>query len=326
MNTKTRALLERSFTTVEIPPFTRRIRPQDRLYFAGSCFASHLHRYWRSHFLPGQISPFGNIYNPESLKEAFALLLSKRDIREEELFLHQDLWRHSLFDTLNTSDDREALLSDLNSRLQHHREELKSCSRLVLTLGTAWVYRETDKGRTVNNCHKRPSSDFTRSCLKAEEITSALKSICDGMAAYAPGCRFILSLSPVRHLRDGAAENSYSKALLRCSLEELCREREDADYFPSFEIMTDELRDYRWYAEDLAHPSDQAVRYIMERFCEAAGSEELEKYLKKAEKLAARRNHRLRFPDTPEGRRFSDKLKKEESDFRKAYPYADFSG
>ena len=287
MNPKTRDLLNRSLSCVDIPAFSHQIRPEEKLSFAGSCFASHLHSYWHSRFLPGLLSPFGNIYNPESLKEAFALLLSEREIREEDLFFHLSLWRHSLFDTFNTSEDKEELLSSLNTRLKEHRRELKKCSHLVITLGTAWVYREKSGGKTVNNCHKRPASDFSRSCLSVEEITSALETLCGAMASYVPGCRFILSLSPVRHLRDGAQENSYSKALLRCALEELCRQREDAVYFPSYEIMMDELRDYRWYADDLAHPNDQAVRYIMERFCDAAGSDELKTYLKRAEKLAA---------------------------------------
>lgn len=323
LNRETLDFLSSSITPVEIPSFRKQISPGDRLYFGGSCFASHLHSFWQDHFLPGRTAPFGNIYNPESLKAAFGLLLSGRDIDESELFFHQDLWRHSLFDTLKSSPHKEVLLRDLNRELGTHREYLKSCRFMVITLGTAWVYRERETGLVVNNCHKRPASDFERVCMTGDEIRESLSSFYGVVKASLPDISFILTLSPVRHLRDSAMDNSLSKALLRCSLDEICRQQKSADYFPSYEIMMDELRDYRWYAEDLTHPSSQAIGYIMRRFCGAAGTQELQNYLPRAEKLRNQMNHRLRFPDSPEGIKFKKKLNENRDEFIKNFPFAD---
>jgi hypothetical protein len=320
----TRSFLDRSVSVVEVSDFPWQIKPEDKIFFAGSCFASHLHGYWQDHFLPGKLSPFGNTYNPESLKETFSLLLSGRTIKEKELFFHQGLWRHSFFDTLQTHPEKEILLFSLNDRMERAGDFLRQCSYVIATVGTAWVYREDATGKTVNNCHKRPGGEFSRICLQAEEIGTILRDFHKGLSAFAPGIRFILTLSPVRHLRDRAEENSLSKALLRCALDRLVREQDDCVYFPSYEIMMDELRDYRWYADDLTHPSDQAVRYIMERFCDAAGSPQLKGYLKDAEKLGRQRNHRLLFPDSTEGRKFRENLRIQTEQFRQSYPFSVF--
>ena len=149
-----------SFTPVDILPLPRLIEPSGKVYFAGSCFAANLYHFWKDHFLPGRIAPFGNIYNPESLKETFALLLSDRAIEERELFFHKGLWRHSLFDSCGTGAGKEELLNELNTRLRNHRDYLQKCETAVITLGTAWVYREETTGSTVNNCHKRTFFPF----------------------------------------------------------------------------------------------------------------------------------------------------------------------
>ena len=313
--------LEGSYSPVPVPPFPWRIYPEVPLFFAGSCFAANLASYWEDRFLPVVTSPFGNIYNPESMRETIGFLVSDKEIREDELFSYRGLWRHSLFDTAKTSPEKKDLLNLLNHMLRDQRKNLKTCGFAVLTLGTSWVYRESGTARTVNNCHKRSKSDFQRLCLTSQEISDALDSIRTDLCTYVPGIRIITSLSPVRHLRDEAVENSLSKALLRCALEELCREREECLYFPSYEIMMDELRDYRWYAEDLTHPSEAAASYIMERFCTAAGSDKLAAYIKEAEKLKKMRDHRIQFPSSPDGIKFREKREKAENRFRELYPF-----
>ncbi|OQY34011.1 MAG: hypothetical protein B6241_05890 [Spirochaetaceae bacterium 4572_59] len=323
MNQWKQDFLNKSMSEVGIPEFRSQIKPDNSLYFAGSCFASQLHSFWQDHFLPGRTAPFGNIYNPESLRAAFELLLSGRKLDESELFFHQDLWRHSLFDTLKSSPHKKILLRNLNRALGTHREYLKGCRFMVITVGTAWVYRDKKTGMVVNNCHKRPGSDFERVCMTSDKIGESLSSFCRIVSNSLPDITFIMTLSPVRHLRDSATENSLSKALLRCGLNDLCKQQENTEYFPSYEIMMDELRDYRWYAEDLSHPSPRASHYIMHRFCGAAGTEELQKYLPLAEKLKNMMDHRLRFPDSTQGIKFKEKLNRDLEGFRKVFPFAD---
>ena len=309
-------------TVVNISPPPHRIVPEEGIYFAGSCFAAHLSDYWQNRFLRGRNSLFGNIYNPGSLARAFKLLCSDSLIQREDLFFQQDLWRHSLFDTAKTSDNREELLTDLNSKLDEHRIFLKTCSTLVLTLGTAWVYRETDTGQIVNNCHKRPGRDFSREQLSSEEIRESLETVRNEISGLNSSIKILWTLSPVRHLRDSAEENSLSKALLRCGIDEICRESKDDYYFPAYEIMMDELRDYRWYSEDLSHPSRLAVEYIMKRFCETAGTPELEEYLRDAEKIIKLQTHRVQFPASPRGEAFLEKRRSSAQQFQQKYPFA----
>lgn len=318
-----------SFSRIDIRPFDKKITPEDRLYFGGSCFAENLYGFWKERFLPASLSPFGSIYNPLSLKECFTLLASGRTIGPEELFFHRDLWNHSLFNSTVSSPDRDEMTERLNRKLMEGREKLKAASFLVLTLGTAYIYEEVSTGDVVSNCHRRPASDFRRRLLTVDECRKALEDLMTAVGELNPGVKMIISLSPVRHLRDDAAENSLSKAVLRCGIDAFLSDAEgdraeangsEAVYFPSYEILLDELRDYRWYADDLAHPSEAAVAYIMERFCETASGEYLEVYLKEAEKLRSLLNHRLRFPESPEGVKFTENREKALRKFAEKYP------
>jgi len=300
----------------------RKIGPSDHLYFTGSCFAENLHSFWEDHFLPGVLSPFGNIYNPRSLKDCFALLCGDEELSEKDFFLHKELWRHSLFSTGTADTDVTRLKENVNDLLREHRNLLKQMEYLIITLGTAFVFDDKLTGLTVNNCHKRPSSDFHRHPLTVDEIAQDLRETAGTVRTVNPGIKLIITLSPVRHLRDRADENSLSKALLRCGIDRFLQDERDALYFPSSEIMLDELRDYRWYAEDLVHPSPAAVRYIMHRFCSALGSSDLIRYLSEADKLKGMTDHRVLFPETEEGRKFLKKKDSETISFREKYPFA----
>lgn len=310
------------FTRIKTEPFASKVTTEDSLYFAGSCFAENLSRYWKDNFLPAVLSLFGSSYNPASLRDGFSLLCGGDGIKEEELFCHKELWRHSLFDTAMTDTDRSLLYRRINRELATHRTLLAAADHLVLTLGTAFVYEDRKNGRIVNNCHKRSRQDFRRYALSADEISSALTELTSSVRSLNPGIRLILSLSPVRHLRDKGTENSLSKALLRCGMEEFLKTAEKAVYFPSYEIMLDELRDYRWYAEDMCHPSEEAVGYIMERFCEASADEDLREYLVKAGALRQILNHRILHPGTSESKSFIKQKAKKIQDFRERYPFA----
>jgi GSCFA family len=314
----------KQFSRITIGAFKQKIAPEDLLYFGGSCFAENLYTYWQDHFLPSALSPFGSTYNPLSLKDSFTLLCDEREVTENELFYHNNLWSHSLFNTTLSRPDKEELLSVINMEICRHRELIKESAVLVLTLGTAFVFEEISSGRIVNNCHRRPSSDFKRYVLSPEDVAAALRELNSSVRDMNPSVKIILSLSPVRHLRDNAAENSLSKAVLRCGIEDYLKgcktEEAPSFYFPSYEILLDELRDYRWYADDLSHPSQAAISYIMERFCETAADKTLISYMEEAESLKNLMEHKLRFPESSEGMRFIKKKEQKLKEFRKKYP------
>ena len=321
-----KSFYDRQFTRIAIKEFPDKMTPGDMLYFGGSCFAENLYTYWQDHFLPSVLSPFGSTYNPLSLRDSFTLLCEEGDIKEDELFFQRDLWSHSLFNTTVSRADKNELLNVLNLELRRHRELLMESGFLILTLGTAFVYEEISSGKVVNNCHKRAGSDFRRYAMKPENVAEALKELSNRVRSINPSLKIILSLSPIRHLRDNAAENSLSKAVLRCGIDDYLQSCEDDEpgsfYFPSYEILLDELRDYRWYADDLCHPSRAATSYIMERFCETAADKALLSYMDEAESLKNLLEHKLRFPDSPEAVGFTEKKEQKLRDFQNKYPMA----
>lgn len=317
---------EKQFSRISIKEFNNKIAADDLLYFGGSCFAESLYSYWQDHFLPSALSPFGSTYNPLSIKDSFTMLCNGKDLSEDEFFFHNNLWSHSLFNTKLSNPDKNELLSKINTEISKHRELLKKSSVLVLTLGTAFVFEEISSGEIVNNCHRRPSSDFKRYIISPEEVAAAIQDLSRSVRSINPSVKIILSLSPVRHLRDDAAENSLSKAVLRCGIEEYLKtckmDKIPPVYFPSYEILLDELRDYRWYAEDLSHPSQSAINYIMGRFCEVAAKKHLLSYMDEAESLKHMIKHKLRFPESQEGLDFIKKKEQKLKEFQKKYPMA----
>ncbi|MDC7221478.1 MAG: GSCFA domain-containing protein [Spirochaetales bacterium] len=287
---------KKSYTPVRFPkaPFT--ISPESKLMFFGSCFAEELATRYKSLDLPNSLSPFGTIYNPLSLAHCFDSLLNKK--LSLEPFLQNGKWRHFDFHSSRSCSGDLSLdeaVKHYGDLIDEGHKELLSTDYIIITLGTAWAYRLRENKRVVNNCHRCDISVFERDNFqkweeklaqpKLEESLKFLKEI-------NPSVQIILTVSPVRHLRNDARENSYSKAILRCLCEELSGNYDWMEYFPSYEIVMDELRDYRWYGEDLSHLSPRAVDYIMERFYKWAGGLELESFIDRRNKEIKRLNHR----------------------------------
>jgi hypothetical protein len=283
------SFLSESVTPVAIKAPSWRLSVGSRLFFSGSCFAAELYDWGFVRALHVSKDPFGPIFNPLSLSGCLGRLLSGETVRTGELFESGGLWRHPLFHTRCTDSDPGRLVDSLNSGMDESRQALVSADILCLTLGTPWVYRHRESGLVFNNCHKLPADRFDRILLSAEESAEALSDLVQKQQQVNPDVRFVVSLSPVRHLRDDPSENSLGKAILRCALEKL---RGDAVwYFPAWEIMMDELRDYRWYGPDLVHPSETAVDYILSRFMGTVGNPELKSLLDGVERLLKAHRH-----------------------------------
>lgn len=265
--------------------------------FMGSCFAEELERRYARYRLPCAPSPFGLIYNPLSMGHSLGHLLT--GTLEGEPFYHMDLWRHYAFHSSRCvkgrEDDPSTAQRHFQALLERGSRELGKTDYLILTLGTAWVYRLKENRLTVNNCHRRDNRLFERvlySRIDGEEGTGTLGRSLDLWKEVNPGLKVILTLSPVRHLRDDGRENSLSKAILRCLCAELEENRDWIHYFPSYEIMMDELRDYRWYGDDMCHPSERAADYIISRFFSWCASDDLLNLLPEREKEFRRSQHR----------------------------------
>ena len=261
----------------------------DKILVLGSCFADNIGQKMQQAGFDVCVNPFGTLYNPMSLKQALSRLAGGKHFTADDCVAMGagagkvcSFWHHTSF----ARDTEEEFLSNANAALDAAHNFYQNCNKVILTLGTSFCYAHD--GNVVSNCLKRPAAEFNRYMLEARETESVLAEIIGDTDK-----KFILTVSPIRHMADGAAANQLSKSSLIVAVANACRQFPGkAEYFPAYEIVMDELRDYRFYAEDLVHPSAQAVNYIWERFTDfALPATEKEKLLA-AEKLYKQSLHR----------------------------------
>ncbi|MBP3551017.1 MAG: GSCFA domain-containing protein [Alistipes sp.] len=290
-------------TEIEIAPLAEGIDHSAKIFALGSCFAESISFRLRRAKFSVATNPFGVLFNPLSIASAIERLSDTRafavcDIREgREGFFSFDA--HSSLDGKTHTE----IFANLNQAVAQGSKALHDADWVILTFGTAWVYER--EGKVVANCHKQPAKEFERRRLSVEEIVERYKTLFEGVLRDK---QVVLTVSPVRHLGDGLQENSVSKAILRLAVDELCEQFENAHYFPSFEILIDDLRDYRYYADDLVHPSKMAVDYVWERFCECALTDKARELLPKIEQIVSAAEHRPFNPESDAHRAFCRKM------------------
>jgi len=290
-------------TEIEVAPFAEGIEHGAKIFALGSCFAENISERLRRAKFSVTTNPFGVLFNPLSIASAIERLDNTKafavcDIREgREGFFSFDA--HSSLDGKTHTE----IFANLNQAVAQGSKALHDAEWVILTFGTAWVYER--EGRVVANCHKQPASEFERRRLTVAEIVERYRPLFEGILR---GKRVVLTVSPVRHVGDGLQENSVSKATLRLAVEELVAQYENAHYFPSYEILIDDLRDYRYYADDLAHPSKMAVDYVWERFCEGVLTDKTRMLLPRIEQIVAATEHRPFNPDSEAHKVFCRKM------------------
>ena len=262
-------------TPVADAPCKVGISYKDRIMMLGSCFTDNIGRQLADFGFEVCVNPFGTLYNPASILAAVRRLISGEHFTEEDCVEIGAGDRRICSFSHHTSHARcthEEFISDANHDLDEAASFFRTCSKVIITLGTSWCYRHIEKDLIVSNCLKHPAAEYIREFLPAEDTAAILQEImtlCNQEEGMTPK-EFIFTVSPIRHFKDGAHGNQISKASLLIGVDRAIRELEGqslkADYFPAYEIMMDELRDYRFYAEDMCHPSQQAVNYIRERF------------------------------------------------------------
>lgn len=310
------------FTTkVDIPHSPMTISHHDRVMMMGSCFAENVgEKLIRAKFQIN-LNPFGILYNPLSISQSLNRLIENRPFAEDELVedngLYHSFWHHSRF----SSDDKEDALRKINEAFAEAHNCLKQTNILLVTFGTAYVYRLCANKMVVGNCHKFPAADFERFRLSVSDIVSEWNPLLGKLKAINPNIKILFTVSPIRHFKDGAHDNQLSKATLLLAAEELKKQHETIAYFPSYEIMMDELRDYRFYAEDMVHPSDVAVQYIYERFAETYFSSDTMKVIKEWDKIAAAIAHRPFDEKGADYKHFLSLTLNKVALFKEKYPY-----
>lgn len=312
-------------TRTDIQPLTPGLRHSDKLLLMGSCFTEHIGARLERMKFRIITNPYGVLYNPLSIAEGLTRLIDHRLFTEEELYEFPDGgWNTWLHHSKYSHLDKQTALATINSHLEDASHRLAEADVLIITLGTAWVYRLADTNEIVGNCHKVPERRFVRQRLQVQEIVDALAKIICQTSKINSRVRVLLTVSPVRHLKDGLHGNQLSKATLQLAVDELCRMYPDqCHYFPAYEIVMDELRDYRFYTEDMAHPSQQAIEYVWERFVEYCIDNEAKKFMAQWEKITRAMEHRPFQPQSIQRKQFLEQTISRIEALKGQYPYLD---
>ena len=306
------------YTTVHVTPSEKKIGYGDKILLLGSCFADNIGAKFEEHYFQTTINPFGTLYNPASI--AKAVLDMGYGPSGMGLVEHNGLWHSMMHHGSYSGVDKEEVIARCEESRIQMREALQQASVVIVTFGTAWVYEYN--GEVVANCHKLPANRFVRRRLTVDEIVNMWQPILAAM----PDKHWIFTVSPIRHVKDGLHENQVSKAILLQAVDRLTSIQSNSlmgskSYFPSYEIMLDELRDYRFYAEDMVHPSAVAVDYIWQRFVETYMTTGTQQEMRILHQLWRDRHHRLLHPDSPEAEQFAEHIKTRLQQLQPRYPW-----
>lgn len=310
-------------TKTEIPVLPGLIDYDSHLMLTGSCFANEIGKHFLLGKMDAMVNPSGILYNPASTAHAIELMISDRAYTLDDIHFHDNRYLSFDHDTGFSSVSRDECLDRVNSSLTKARSFLRKTSVLFVTFGTARVFRWKKDNRLVANCHKIPASDFSRHLLKAGDITVMWEGLIDRLRLFNKDIKIIFTISPVRHLKDGAHGNQVSKSVLFAAIDQLLANDKRLAYFPSYEIMIDELRDYRFYKKDMIHPSDIAVEYIWERLRESCFSPGTEEIYKRLVKISEARRHIIAGDDPVALVRFKESMLTRISSLKNDYPFID---
>ncbi|KQB38853.1 GSCFA family protein [Flavobacterium daejeonense] len=291
----------------------------------GSCFAVNMAEKLEYFKFQNSCNSFGIIFNPVSIEKLVQRAVHKRFFTEEDIFYHNDLWHCFEVHSELSNPDKVFFLDSLNDLIDLTNQQISESTHFLITYGTAWVYRNKESNQIVANCHKVPQKQFTKELLSVERIQTALQNTIQLIQTVNPEAEFILTVSPVRHIKDGFVENQRSKAHLIAAIHSTDDSQLTAhNYFPSYEIMMDELRDYRFYAEDMLHPNQLAIDYIWQRFKETAISKSALPVLEEIGSIQSSLNHRPFNPESANHQKFLVKLQKKITDICIRYPFMKF--
>ena len=314
-------------TEVSLPIGVLNITHSDNVMLLGSCFAHNMGMRLKESKFNVDVNPFGILYNPLSIAAALNSIIDKKivDASSSELVQHNGKWHSMMHHGDFSSCSKETTISMINGRISVAHDSLSHLNLLMITFGTAYVYRNASDGRVVGNCHKMPQKMFDRQLLSVDEVVDAMLPVIERLSALSPSLKIMFTVSPIRHLRDGAHDNQLSKAVLLLAIDKLSRRFPDTVlYFPSYEILLDELRDYRFYADDMVPPSMLAQEYIWECFANSFFTAQTKKITSEIEEVAKALAHRPNDASSSEHHAFIERLLLKIEALATTYPYLDF--
>ncbi|WP_294629169.1 GSCFA domain-containing protein [uncultured Bacteroides sp.] len=312
-------------TSVELPAGLPSVGHMHHILLMGSCFAENIGALLEEAKFRLNQNPFGILYNPLSILSALQEIEAGKEYAEKDLFAYRGLWHSPMHHGSFSASTPEETLRNINLRLSQARRTMQELDWLMLTFGTAYVYEQKETGKVVANCHKLPESSFTRRLLLVEEIVDGYASMITRLVAHHPNLKILFTVSPIRHIRDGMHANQLSKSTLLLAIDRLQQLfPQHVFYFPSYEIVLDELRDYRFYADDMLHPSPLAVRYLWERFSETFFSADTKLVMAEIEEIRRDLGHKPFHLGSEAYQRFLGQIVLKIERLIGKYPYLDF--
>ena len=314
-----------NFTTkVPISRYKNPIEYHSKILSLGSCFAENIGDKFQYFKFQITTNPFGIIFNPDAIENLVSRVFNNQKFTENDIFFHNNLWHCYEVHSELSHPDKETFLTNLNLKNQQSHNLIIQSTHIIITYGTSWVYRNKQSGKIVANCHKVPQNQFEKEILSAEIIEKSIKNTVDLIQKVNPKCHFIFTISPVRHIKDGFIENNISKSHLIAAIHSSNFQLPASSYFPSYEIMMDELRDYRFYADDLLHPSQMAIDYIWQRFSETTISNESHSIMQEVDNIQKGLAHRPFNPNSACHQEFSKNLIKKMNTLASKFPQIQF--
>jgi len=307
--------------TLDIPPLPSPIRHTDKLLLVGSCFTEHISDRLLHHKFAVMQNPHGILFNPLSVASSLNSYVAGKQYTVDDLFCLNELWNSWDHHTRFSHTDQEQSLKGINESQRAATTMVLDADWVMITLGSAFQYYLKDSGLPVANNHRAPGQWFEKRLLPIAEIITALSYSIANIASVNPKAKILLTISPVRHIRDGVTDNNRSKARLIEAVHELCALHTNTHYFPAYELVIDILRDYRYYDIDFVHPNYMATSYVWEHFVKACIAAEAYELMARINDLMTAMKHKPRFAETNAHRRFLDSYLSKTLSLKEEYPY-----
>ncbi|MGY3793769.1 GSCFA domain-containing protein [Aquimarina sp. 433] len=311
-------------TNIPLKPQQPKINYDSNLVLLGSCFAENIGEKFSYFKYKSLVNPFGILFHPKAIETFLWMATQQEKYTETDLFFHNERWHCFDAHSKLSHPDQKTVLNTLNQGLDHTYNDMLSATHICITLGTAWVYRLQALDMIVANCHKIPQKEFSKEILSVAEVVQCLQNSVGLIRSFNPDVQIIFTVSPVRHSKDGFVENNRSKSHLIAAIHQIISVDQNSTYFPSYEIMMDELRDYRFYKEDMIHPSSLAIDYIWERFKQTWIDENALLTMDKVNEIQNGIAHRPFNPDSDQHHQFLQKLEQKKLQIQQQYSFIKF--
>jgi hypothetical protein len=308
---------------LQIKPFKVQLDLKDKILIMGTCFSENIGLKLKQNKFDVLENPHGILYNPMSICKSIESYLDEKIYLETDLFFHYGLWsswdHHGRF----SSPNKEQCLKLINQSQHQAIERVKNLDWLIITSGSAFVYNINESSRLVANCHKVPNKNFEKKRLHTSEICSAFEKVIFRLKKLNPHLKILFTVSPVRYTRDGVIENNLSKAILLQSTHQTIESNEQAYYFPAYELVIDDLRDYRFFKEDMVHPTQQAIDYVWEKFESTCINDTSLGIIQEVSQIMKAKNHKPLNPDSKEHMKFRHRMLEMIQKLKEKYTFLD---